>query len=1362
MNYQISTIKMTEYPEWNISFCELYHEYFKAHDLELEISRLIHFVRTNEFKNNFRWHVEVGGIQLIAGIFPKDQTIRLASKNLQFELTLIGLDENISDGQLKEFAESIAKIPVEHSPSEIEYLSCVYDLPTFTEGQFSGVNEAEQVLTEKLVEELKDYKQSLFEKVSDFALDLTANFLLIRVHLLKFLAILPCLDHDKKGQEVKRTFLEAMRRLVSDSKKAKESGAKGQARALPDLYVHVAQLVYSVCKYIPPKMLAYLIRRSTSIMAKRFIAGVDINNAKSSIKSLLNTKRDITIDQLGELVVSKKEADHYCDQVIQIIEGIDQSIPKGSQNASGVNKAHISIKVTALTHDFKPQDFEYTYKTISPRLSKILLSAHKHDVFINIDAEHYHYRDCVFEVYKKVLLETDELKDYRQTGIVLQAYLKDAYVHFQEILELAQTRNIPMPIRLVKGAYWDAETIEATAHNFEAPEFLNKEETDIHFRQLVFKSLENHEYIKLAIASHNIKDHCFGEVLRDKLFPEAAVIEHQCLHMTYEALSMGMAKLDWPVRNYIPVGDLLVGMAYLVRRIMENSSQVGVLTIMRSHNKSIDFKTPLDNLSLKMEQKNLEYENSISEISKVFKNIYPLRSYLAKHRKLIQTELHLAWDKLQKKQPLLNVGEIPKVCSSAPELVVGTYDYTDVSEVNQKIDQLFDYFKNHYKGYDNSQRLIKLSFLAQLLLCHRERLTVLIMLEAGKTIDEAIADVDEAIDFINFYVTEQLKLERENECYPRGVIGVIAPWNFPLAIPCGMTVSALAAGNSVVLKPAEQTPLIAIELVKLCREAGITEDELQIVIGEAEVGQAIVGHSKINGIVFTGSKPVGESIYKNITGQVSDSAYPFPIINKFAITEMGGKNAIIITNNCELDETVAGVLYAAFAHAGQKCSAASRLIIDEKVKEAFVDRFKQAVKDVSVGKSTIFSTMINPLITEEDQKRVRKMAAEARAEVEKFGGRVIIDRSQEDVPGFCVGPSVFELDKKTVLSQNTVATREVFGPVIHLIPYKDLDEAVEIFNSTEYALTGGIFCQSQDDIDYIAPRLLAGNIYINRPNTGARVAIEPFGGFKMSGSGPKAGGVDYLSKFNQMKNRDLNRDNSVFDVESADSSFFLQYSGLSLERRIYNTKRLLAQVIGQFEVFFKEITEEDKEKLIKLQDAINNNEFNLSDIEFANRYIPGQISFSKRDLPLGVGCLIETCEKLNIQVVLDFFINLLVGNGINIFCTNEKAFETWERIVELAYLNGFSSFNLNLVKVSRESLLTALESNEFHFCILSNINNSGEFVKVLLNKEDKDYLVRVIYAGQNENWAEGIVAYTHCRAFAINTMRHGAPLEISI
>ena len=321
--------------------------------------------------------------------------------------------------------------------------------------------EKEEELRQQILIHLNNYSPSLFERVSDIGTTLSASFALIRIHLLKFLAMLPSLDYDQNGKEVKRVWVESLRRLLADNTKAREAKLKGEDALTSKEMAHNFTSKLMISNILPAPLLANFIRAAVRKMGRRFIAGENINEANQVFSDLGETGREVTLDQLGELVVSEKEADNYKDQSFTAYSWFHQHYKKGAKNSAGINKAHVSIKVSALCSDFKSEDFEYTQELIRPRLEEILLQAKKHQVYINIDAEHFSHRDTVLRIYANVLKNHKELHDFAQTGIVLQAYLRDAKNHLDEIAELAKERDLVMPIRLVKGAYWDAETIEA-------------------------------------------------------------------------------------------------------------------------------------------------------------------------------------------------------------------------------------------------------------------------------------------------------------------------------------------------------------------------------------------------------------------------------------------------------------------------------------------------------------------------------------------------------------------------------------------------------------------------------------------------------------------------------------------------------------------------------------------------------------------------------------------------------------------------------------------------------------------------------------------------------------------------------------
>lgn len=1380
------TLQSTEFEGWKIYFYKEFSNIMLDSNLALNgdvwdnVSPY-----TLQTQVDFRVQLTVRSTPFLVGFFFKNKEIRFFTPKLSQELFLLQqseiLDLNLDIVKdLRKHTELAASLQVKNFPSVIESLISTQGLvDLFNDKRFVKVEERSQEIIKKLLGKLNEYQPSLFEDVSDFGLGLTAQFALLRIHLLKFLAILPSLDHDKKGVEVKRILIESLFRFLKDNNSAKRMKKKGQERSLPARYTFGIKIIYLIAKILPASPLASIVRSSVRLMAKRFIAGESIEKADKSLKALSLTGRDVTLDQLGELVVSEREADHYKTEVLKLVKGFSLHVKKGERNVAGINRAHVSIKVSALCSDFKPHAPDYTYSLVAPRLKEILLAAKEEDVFINIDAEHYHYRDIVFKIYKRILLETPELKDYKATGIVIQAYLRDASKHLAEIVELARARGIMMPVRLVKGAYWDAETVEGDAHSFNAPQFLNKEETDIHFRQLIVKIYEAHPHLLLALASHNFADHAFAEATKEILFPNVGEIEHQCLHMTYEALSTALAKMKWATRNYVPVGSLLVGMAYLVRRIMENSSQVGVLTIMRSHKKHQSLLSPYAIHKKKKSEGKLAYDVSVSKLEDEFFNVAPLRLYLDEERVWMEKALiHFGNQKLGQdynNKFSLNGDWVSIFASSAPDKLVGRIRFANVEDAEVALDTID-------KSYNNGQwantlwpfRTAMLVKAAGLMLARRNELSSLIVYEAGKSVSEAQADVDEAIDFLNFYARNEAYLQRNTtDLTSRGPTIVISPWNFPIAIPCGMVASSLVAGNTVILKSSEQTPLITQVLVDLLHESGFPEDVLIHLPGLGEtVGDFLVKDERTSTIVFTGSKAVGtyissvcrKRIYKN---KLTEKNYPVK-----AITEMGGKNAIIVTTNAELDETVSGILYSAFGHAGQKCSACSRVIVHNSLKAKLIERLKEACSDLKVGESFKWDTTVNPIITREDQIRLRSAVVEASKEAENHGGSVILDRSNEStLPGFCVGPVLIELPFERAFDRSSFAQRELFGPVLHIVGFNTLDEAAKLFNSTDYALTGGIFSQSQNDIDYLLTKLESGNIYINRTVTGARVSIEPFGGFKLSGTGPKAGGRHYVLALHQIYEKGFEKSQSLitYPVEEGSEYHFdlAKPSKLSVNSRRDRLERFLDQFISNFETHFQGIYGNYKEPLRDYKKWLSKNFHSFMERDHKNRVIPGQLSFNNYNLYAEHAVLVATTDKPELKTLIQIFSCLSTGTGLTVLARNKTSFKWWMSLRDSFYQAGFSKENLDVFLVSSKDLTRALNNAKLSVIIYDG--TLGEYDLHIGNhlddgKQDlrmKNILTTADHLKSHDFYHQAM-NFIWVRSLAVNTMRHGAPLDLDL
>lgn len=1369
------------------SYYKILDEKFITHDgkfdkdLEVKISNLIKINKT------FKTQIFFAGSEYLVAFDSEKKIANLGTARLGNEIFLLDqiessnaievskLKENTSYKVFKEHVNTILSLSNDAHPGIYKTVEIENGLTSLEEIETEEVKNLSQTITKELLAKVEEYNPVLFERVSDFALSLTARYALLRVHLLKFLAILPSLDHDQKGGEVKRILLESLRRLIADSKKAKQSGLKGEMTALPTLWMGLFYIAYFVATIFPAKQLAALIRFKVKFMAKRFIAGETIELAAKNFDAIFQTGRDVTLDQLGELVVSEAEADHYMNEVLKLVEGYSLYIKRGEKNRAGILRAHVSIKVSALCSDFKPEAFDYTYNLVSPRLKKILLSAKANEVFINIDAEHYHYRDVVFKIYKKLLLETPELKDFPHTGIVIQAYLRDGAKHLREVVELAKLRNITMPVRLVKGAYWDAETVEARAHGHEAPQFLNKEETDIHFREMVNEIFKSYPHLQLCLASHNFSDHAFAYALREVKYNSLPQIEHQCLHMTYEALSTALGKMNWAVRNYVPIGSLIVGMAYLVRRIMENSSQVGVLTIMRSHKKKVKLHSPLDIYKENKTQNKLAYDSVISSLDGSFANLAPLRTYLDHERATFESVKNHIEQNLHDTYKLGSIvnnsfatnGELIDILSPSDFSLVGKIRFADLNDSNKALELVDNEFYNGtWRDLDFSLKCAIFSKASLLMSLRRNELATIIMHESGKALKEALADVDEAVDFINYYIRTQKEISLDSNYKARGPAAIIAPWNFPIAIACGMTVASLVTGATVILKSAEQTPIIAQILIDLLHEAGIPKNAVIHLPGVGEiVGQNLVESPMIASIIFTGSKSVGVHItkvadkrfYKN-----KDDNHVYPVK---VITEMGGKNAIIVTNNAELDETVSGILYSAFAHAGQKCSACSRVIVDNKVKDKLVKRLAEASKDINVGMATDFSVYINPMVTSFEKERIIKQVKEATLEAHQSGGRVHLDRSTESLPGNCVGPVIIELPMNAATKVGSFSRKELFAPVIHVIGFDTLEQAINIFNTTQYALTGGIYSQSQDDIDYCSAKMLSGNIYINRGITGARVAIEPFGGFKLSGTGPKAGGADYVRSLS-IYGRETKCQKLPGHIENGSeySAVLAKASGLSHQSRLERMTNALDEMISNFGQMFPGVFGKDKDLLINFRSNLVKDFLNVVEKPRDNRIIPGQLNYSLFNSSKQNCVFIALTDRPCMNTFVNALMAITCGLGVTVMCSNHKSYSWWKYMIDLLIKNRFSSRNIECYFVNMKSIKRVDDQFVDVFIVDTDSKTyevASHYIESFIGKKRVPKIVSSL-ENNMANFHDLVATYMNERSFAVNIMRHGAPMEVSL
>ena len=876
-------------------------------------------------------------------------------------------------------------------------------------------------------------------------------------------------------------------------------------------------------------LLAWSARSAAGVMARKFIAGATPDQATRTVLGLRDKSLAFTADLLGEAVISDAEADLYQQTCLDLIRGlagplkIASEVPLIDRDQNGpIPRVNLSLKLSSLTTHFDPIHAEATLASVAGRLRPILRTARELSAYVHVDMEQYSSRALTYAIFRRILAEP-EFRDWPDVGIVVQAYQPQAEAELRLLLEWVESRGMPITIRLVKGAYWDYEVLTARRLGWPEPVFLQKWQSDAMFERCTRFLIEHHDKLRPAFGSHNIRSlaHAIAAAETAELAP--AGFELQTLHGMGDVIQAALVARGHRVRVYTPYGAMLPGMAYLVRRLLENTSNESFLKASFAEHAQIE------NLLRNPEEVGAmvsRTRRTISQSAPRAAELTPFRNEpvtdfaIAENRQAMTRAIEEVRQKLGQTYPLLIAGQ--EICGNLRLL-----DSSDPSRSSRIVSRTAAATAEHAQkaiaaarsavpawaatpARDRAGVLVKA---AGIMRQRRFELAAWEIFECGKPWREADADVAEAIDFCEFYAREMIRLAEPrrrdvpgetNACehIPRGVAVVIPPWNFPLAIPCGMTVAALVTGNTVVLKPAEQSPVVAWHLVQILIEAGVPPGALSFLPGRGEeAGQALVNHPGVDLIAFTGSREAGLLINR----QAADTR-PGQDHVKRVIAEMGGKNAIIVDDDADLDEAVVGVVQSAFGYSGQKCSACSRVIVLEGIHDAFLARLVEAARAVKIGPADQPETLVGPVIDTEARKRIldyRRLATQE--------GRVVLDADAGELAD--VGTYVGPLIVADVSPLARVAQEEIFGPVLAVLKAGDLDEALQIANGTQYALTGGLYSRSPVHIDRVKREFKVGNLYINRGITGASVDRHPFGGFKLSGIGTKAGGSDYLLEF---------------------------------------------------------------------------------------------------------------------------------------------------------------------------------------------------------------------------------------------------------
>ncbi|MBL9218441.1 MAG: L-glutamate gamma-semialdehyde dehydrogenase [Opitutaceae bacterium] len=875
-----------------------------------------------------------------------------------------------------------------------------------------------------------------------------------------------------------------------------------------------------------PALVATPVKAQIVDMAGQFVAGQTGEDLLKQIKK--NTKLGLatTIDLLGETVLNDAEADIFLKRNLEILDSVSKFYAKEPEPCFSdlgpkgtLPRLNLSVKISALTPDVHPADPENSIAALKERFRPILRRAAEVGALINFDMESYKLKDLTLQLFKSIF-EEPEFRSQPAIGIAIQAYLRDCEADLRDLVAWARRNNRPLSVRLVKGAYWDYETIIAQQRDWPIPVWQKKPESDANYEKLSLFLLENIDIVTPNFASHNVRScaHVIAQAERLGIDPRA--YEFQALYGMADELKASLLQMKHRVREYCPVGELLPGMAYLVRRLLENTSNEGFLRLKNTGEAQLS--ALLENPVTTLAQPSGTGLRPVSASSRVgdpchFRNAANTDYTQAANRDKQRAALTAYSAKLGQKWPLIINGKkisdreyVASVNPAKPSQVIGSWARATIADAESAVAAGVAAFPK-WRSTPIEDRAKMLERAADLMESRRMELNALLILEAGKPWIEADGDISEAIDFCRFYAVEMRKLAKPvvtqavpgERCVqtwtPRGVGVAIAPWNFPLAILTGLVVAPLVAGNCVIMKPAEQTSVIGGVLMDILTEAGVPAGVLNFLPGFGEdVGAHLVGHKQVDFIAFTGSRAVGTRIW-----ETAGKTHPGQQNLKKVVCEMGGKNALVIDNDADLDEAIPAALYSAFGFSGQKCSALSRLIVLDEVYDHFLERFLSACDSFPVGDPAKPGTMVGPVIDADAQKKILDIIEQGKKESKlAFQGKAPAE-------GWFVPPTVFV----NVKPEHAIAREEIFGPIVAVMKAKNLDEAFALVNGTDYALTGGIFSRSPKALERAQNEMLVGNLYLNRGCTGAIVERHPFGGFKMSGGGTKAGGKGYLENF---------------------------------------------------------------------------------------------------------------------------------------------------------------------------------------------------------------------------------------------------------
>ncbi|EOV9701204.1 trifunctional transcriptional regulator/proline dehydrogenase/L-glutamate gamma-semialdehyde dehydrogenase [Cronobacter dublinensis] len=853
------------------------------------------------------------------------------------------------------------------------------------------------------------------------------------------------------------------------------------------------------------------------LMGEQFVTGETIAEALANARKLEEKGFRYSYDMLGEAALTAADAQAYMVSYQQAIHAIGKA-----SNGRGIYEGPgISIKLSALHPRYSRAQYDRVMEELYPRLKSLTLLARQYDIGINIDAEEADRLEISLDLLEKLCVEP-ELAGWNGIGFVIQAYQKRCPFVIDYLIDLATRSRRRLMIRLVKGAYWDSEIKRAQMEGPEGyPVYTRKVYTDISYLACAKKLLAVPNLIYPQFATHNA--HTLAAIYSlagQNYYP--GQYEFQCLHGMGEPLyeqvvgKITDGKLNRPCRIYAPVGTHETLLAYLVRRLLENGANTSFVNRIADNTLSLDDlvadpvsaveklaaqegRVGLPHPKIPLPQ-DLYGEGRVNSAGLDLANEHRLASLSSS---LLNSALQ-KWRALPMLENAVEEGELTPVVNPAePRDIVGYAREASEAEVAQALQSAVNNAPIWF-ATPPQERAAILERAAVLMEAQTQTLIGILVREAGKTFANAIAEVREAVDFLRYYAG-QVRDDFDNETHrPLGPVVCISPWNFPLAIFTGQVAAALAAGNSVLAKPAEQTPLIAAQGIQILLEAGVPQGVVQLLPGRGEtVGAQLTGDARVRGVMFTGSTEVATLLQRNIADRLDPQGRPTPLI-----AETGGLNAMIVDSSALTEQVVVDVVASAFDSAGQRCSALRVLCLQDEIADHTLTMLKGAMAECRMGNPGRLTTDIGPVIDADAKAGIERHIQTMRAKGRKVfqAARDNSQDAREWQTGTFVTPTLIELESFDEMK------KEVFGPVLHVVRYNrnNLDGLIEQINKAGYGLTLGVHTRIDETIAQVTGSAHVGNLYVNRNMVGAVVGVQPFGGEGLSGTGPKAGGPLYL------------------------------------------------------------------------------------------------------------------------------------------------------------------------------------------------------------------------------------------------------------